>query len=178
MSEVRVENISKSFPPTGGLFGVGPKSGERSRELAGRNAPGEPLPEDAQSPASGAGPVRALDSVDLTIRDGETMAIIGPSGCGKTTLLRVIAGLETPSSGRVLYDGEDVTDVRPGDRGIGIVFQNYALYPHMESRKNLAFFFWMHKRESEVDERVKITSEILGVGFEDLLDRKPKTLSG
>ena len=178
MSEVRVENVTKSFPPTGGLFGVGPKPSERARELSGRNSPGEPLPEDDQGPSTGAGPVQALDHVSLSINDGETMAIIGPSGCGKTTLLRVIAGLETPNSGRVYYDDEDVTDSQPKDRGIGIVFQNYALYPHMESKKNLAFFFWMHKRENEVDERVKITSEILGVGFEELLDRKPKTLSG
>ena len=179
MSEVRVEAVTKVFHTSTGLFGVGRGPRERVRELQGRNAPGEPLPEDAAGlAASGGGPVRALDGVSLRIADGEAMAIIGPSGCGKTTLLRVIAGLESPDSGRIYYDADDVTDTQPKDRGIGIVFQNYALYPHMESKKNLAFFFWMHDRDKEIDERVKITSEILGVGFEDLLDRKPKTLSG
>src|SRR5687767_3202737 len=89
----------------------------------------------------------ALDEVSFEIRDGETVSAIGPSGCGKSTLLRVIAGLETQDSGRVLYDGQDMAGVAPGDRGIGMVFQNYALYPHMKSKNNLAFFFRMHKRE-------------------------------
>jgi ABC-type sugar transport system ATPase subunit len=124
------------------------------------------------------GAVKALDEVDLEIHDGETVSVIGPSGCGKSTLLRVMAGLETIDSGRVLYDGRDMHGVAPGDRGIGMVFQNYALYPHMESRSNLAFFFRVRKRENEIDERVKITSDIMGVGFDQLLDRKPKTLSG
>jgi ABC-type sugar transport system ATPase subunit len=125
-----------------------------------------------------AGGVRALDAIDLRVLNGETISVIGPSGCGKSTLLRAIAGLEPPDSGRVLYDGKDMMGVAPGDRGIGMVFQNYALYPHMQSRNNLAFFFRMHKRELEIDERVRITSEIMGVGFDQLLDRKPKTLSG
>jgi ABC-type sugar transport system ATPase subunit len=84
VSEVRVEDVTKSYRPTGGLFGVGPRPSERSRELSGRNAPGEPLPEDTPNPAaSGSGLVQALDGINLTIRDGETMAIIGPSGCGR-----------------------------------------------------------------------------------------------
>ncbi|TAK24795.1 MAG: ATP-binding cassette domain-containing protein [Chloroflexota bacterium] len=124
------------------------------------------------------GGIRALDAIDLTIEDGETVSVIGPSGCGKSTLLRVIAGLEAAESGVVRYDGADMTDVQPGDRGIGMVFQNYALYPHMEARNNLAFFFRIRKREMEIDDRVKITSEIMGVNFDQLLDRKPKTLSG
>ncbi|MBM4416775.1 MAG: ABC transporter ATP-binding protein [Chloroflexi bacterium] len=135
---------------------------------------------DAHSPAAVApvAEVRALDGIDLTIEDGETVSVIGPSGCGKSTLLKVIAGLESLDAGTVRYDGVDMTDVSPGDRGIGMVFQNYALYPHMEARKNLAFFFWVRKRDIEVNERVRITSEIMGLGFEQLLDRKPKTLSG
>lgn len=122
--------------------------------------------------------VAALDAVDLTVRDGETICIIGPSGCGKSTLLRVVAGLEQPDSGKVFYDGRDMTDVPPKDRGIGMVFQNYALYPHMESRMNVGFFFALRHREKEIPERVRITAEIMGVGFDELLDRRPKELSG
>ncbi len=122
--------------------------------------------------------VLALDSVNLEIREGETMSIVGPSGCGKTTLLRVVAGLEQPDSGYITYDGVDMHEVPPGERGIGIVFQNYALYPHMESQENIGFFFKLHKREEEIPERVRTVSKIMGVGFELLLSRKPPTLSG
>jgi ABC-type sugar transport system ATPase subunit len=153
--------------------------GRWEARLPGADGPGrsgaatfaEDLPDGA-----GGGP--ALDGVDLEVRDGETMAVIGPSGCGKSTLLRVVAGLEAPDRGRVLYDGQDVGGVPPGERGIGMVFQNYALYPHMESRGNLGFFFRLRRREEEVDERVKVTAEIMGLGFAELLDRKPGTLSG
>ncbi|GAB4441446.1 MAG: ABC transporter ATP-binding protein [Anaerolineae bacterium] len=120
----------------------------------------------------------ALDGVNLEVREGETMSVVGPSGCGKTTLLRIVAGLEHPDGGYVTYDGEDVRHVQPGDRGIGIVFQNYALYPHMESQENIGFFFRLHKREDEIPERVRTVSKIMGVGFEHLLSRKPPTLSG
>ena len=132
-----------------------------------------PLIEPAESER-----VVALDGVSLEIRDGETLSIVGPSGCGKTTLLRIVAGLEKPDSGHVLYDGEDMENVAPGERGIGIVFQNYALYPHMQSDENIGFFFKLHKREHEIPERVRAVSEIMGVGFEHLLSRRPPTLSG
>ncbi|HEX2323835.1 MAG TPA: ABC transporter ATP-binding protein, partial [Chloroflexota bacterium] len=139
-------------------------------------APGGATPGSAESPAPSG---RALDGVDLEVRDGETLAIIGPSGCGKSTLLRVVAGLEPVDSGRVLYDGQDVSAVPPGERGIGMVFQNYALYPHMESRGNLGFFLRLRRRrEEEIDERVRLTAEIMGLGFDELLERKPGTLSG
>jgi ABC-type sugar transport system ATPase subunit len=124
------------------------------------------------------GPTLALDHCNLEVADGETLAIVGPSGCGKSTLLRVIAGLILPGSGRVLYDGVDQQDTPPKDRGIGMVFQNFALYPHRESRENLAFFFRMHKREQEIPERVRVTAEVMGLGFDQLLARKPPTLSG
>ncbi|GAB4520112.1 MAG: sn-glycerol-3-phosphate ABC transporter ATP-binding protein UgpC [Anaerolineae bacterium] len=120
----------------------------------------------------------ALDGVNLTIRDGETLAVVGPSGCGKSTLLRIIAGLETPDSGRVLYDGRDMENVPPRDRGIGMVFQNYALYPHWDAYDNLGFFFRLRKREKEIDPRVREAAQILGVDFKYLLSRKPPTLSG
>ena len=122
---------------------------------------------------------KALDNVSLEIKNGETMAILGPSGCGKSTLLRIIAGLESVEEGAIYYDDKDVTDMPPKDRGIGMVFQNYALYPNYKSKGNLSFFFWVHKRsEEEIDERVKETSRIMGMGFDRLLGRLPTTLSG
>ena len=120
---------------------------------------------------------KALAGVDLTVPDGKSMVLLGPSGCGKTTLLRCVAGLED-YQGAVLYDGQNVADVPPKDRGIGIVFQNYALYPNFEGKGNLGFFFRLRKREDEIDERVRQTAEIMGLGFDALLDRMPKTLSG
>src|SRR5207247_7510776 len=83
--------------------------------------------------------VRAVDGVDLMIQDGEFMVLVGPSGCGKTTLLRCIAGLEEVTDGAILIGERDVTDVNPKDRDIAMVFQNYALYPHMTVRRNIAF---------------------------------------
>ncbi len=122
---------------------------------------------------------KALDNASLEIKNGETMAILGPSGCGKSTLLRVVAGLESVEEGAIYYDDKDVTDMPPKDRGIGMVFQNYALYPNYKSKGNLSFFFWVHKRsEEEIDERVKETSRIMGMGFDRLLGRMPTTLSG
>jgi ABC-type sugar transport system ATPase subunit len=136
-------------------------------------------PWDEQSSADDTGPVTALDRVNLTIPDGRTVAIIGPSGCGKTTLLRVAAGLEKEFSGRVFYDDKDMADIPVGDRYIGMVFQNYALYPHFEGRGNLSFFFRMHRAsDEEMRERIRITSETMGVGFKELLQCKPGTLSG
>src|SRR5689334_10558800 len=82
------------------------------------------------------GGVRAVDDVDLTIGDGEFMVLVGPSGCGKTTLLRSIGGLESITAGRILIDGRDVTKAAPADRDLAMVFQNYALYPHMTVREN------------------------------------------
>ncbi len=125
------------------------------------------------------GPVTALDHVSLTIPDGQTFAVVGPSGCGKTTLLRVAAGLEADFSGRVFYDGEDMAGISAGERYIGMVFQNYALYPHLRGRGNLEFFFRVHKApDEETEERIHITSQMMGIGFKELLRRKPGRLSG
>ena len=121
----------------------------------------------------------ALDSVDLTIPNGETVAIVGPSGSGKSTLLRVIAGLDADYSGQVLYDGRDMREVPPKERHIGMVFQNYALYPHFLGHGNLSFFFRLRRAtDAETEERIRITAEIMGIGFQELLKRKPGTLSG
>jgi ABC-type sugar transport system ATPase subunit len=122
---------------------------------------------------------KALDRVSLTIPDGLTCSVIGPSGCGKSTLLRVIAGLEPEYGGTVFYDGLDMAGVPPGERHIGMVFQNYALYPHFRGRGNLAFVFKIRRKsDEEIEERIRITSEIMGIGFKELLRRRPGTLSG
>ena len=123
--------------------------------------------------------VAALDHVNLTIPSGQTYVVVGPSGCGKSTLLRVVAGITSDYTGQVLYDGEDVQTIPPGDRYIGMVFQNYALYPNFDNEGNLSFFFKMHEiSDEETRKRIEYTSELMGIGFKDLLPRKPGTLSG
>ena len=130
-------------------------------------------------PAEPSHGIAALDHVNLTIPDGQTFAIVGPSGCGKSTLLRVVSGIETTYSGQVLYNGEDVRNIPPGERYIGMVFQNYALYPNFNNQGNLSFFFKMHKiDDEETRKRIEFTSELMGIDFKDLLSRKPGTLSG
>jgi multiple sugar transport system ATP-binding protein len=123
-----------------------------------------------------------IRDLNLTIPDGRTLVILGPSGCGKTTLLRIIAGLIDPDSGRIRYDGVDVKDTAPGARRIGMVFQNYALYPHMDARTNVLSYFLFRKKTPELDAlkaaKYRRTSELMGVELEHLLDRKPPTLSG
>ena len=123
-----------------------------------------------------------MEDLSLTVPNGKTVVILGPSGCGKSTLLRIIGGLMSPDSGEVLYDNVDVSNVPPGERQIGMVFQNYALYPHFTSRTNLLSYFMFKKRTPELDheaqERYQRTSEILGVEIEYLLDKMPTHLSG
>lgn len=120
----------------------------------------------------------ALDDLSLTTRPGEILGILGPSGCGKTTLLRLAAGLEQPDSGTVLYDQENLNDIPMGDRGIGMVFQNYALYPHLPSVDNIGFFLRLRKRDTEIPERVRDISQIMKIDLGPILGRKPPTLSG
>src|SRR5919201_5380333 len=120
---------------------------------------------------------RAVDGVDLTIPDGEFMVLVGPSGCGKTTLLRCIAGLEEVGDGTILIGGRDVTDVDPKRRDIAMVFQNYALYPHMTVRRNLAFGLKVRRTpRAEIGTRISSTAHLLGL--EELMDRRPLALSG
>jgi multiple sugar transport system ATP-binding protein len=119
----------------------------------------------------------AVESFDLSIADGEFVVLVGPSGSGKTTVLRMTAGLETPTHGEVLIGGEAVTDVDPQDRNIAMVFQNYALYPHMTVYDNMGFGLRLHGlKKREIRERVVPAAEMLGLA--DLLKRKPGQLSG
>ena len=119
----------------------------------------------------------AVDDFNLEVKDGEFLVLVGPSGCGKSTTLRIAAGLETPSSGRVLIGGRDVTSAPPRERDIAMVFQNYALYPHMTVAENMGFALKLRKTaKAEIARRVAETARTLGL--EGLLDRLPKALSG
>jgi len=121
--------------------------------------------------------VHAVKDVNLQIRDKEFVVFVGPSGCGKTTTLRMIAGLEVISSGNVSIDGQVINDLAPMDRDIAMVFQNYALYPHMSVFDNMAFGLKMRKFDRrEIAQRVKEAADILGI--QDYLKRKPRQLSG
>ena len=123
------------------------------------------------------GEVQTIHGVDLDIKHGEFVVFVGPSGCGKSTLLRMIAGLETISDGEVIIDGLTVNDVSPSDRGIAMVFQSYALYPHMTVKENMSFGLRLAKRpKEEIEQRVGEAARILKL--EPLLDRLPKQLSG
>ncbi len=161
MSTIRLQDVTKTYPTPLSLV---------------RN---QSLPNNEDDSALAAGTLAALDRVNLTVPDGQTCAIVGPSGCGKSSLLRVVAGLDADYSGQVFYDEQEMSGVAPKDRYIGMVFQNYALYPHLEGQGNLSFFFKIRKiSNKETEERIRITSEIMGIGFNTLLERKPGTLSG
>lgn len=120
---------------------------------------------------------RAVGQVNLEVRDGEFLVLVGPSGCGKSTALRMIAGLEDITEGKISIGDKVVNDVPPKDRDIAMVFQNYALYPHMSVRDNMAFGLKLRKMpKAEIESRVKEAAEILEIT--DYMDRKPKALSG
>lgn len=130
---------------------------------ATRHFPGNPRP--------------SVDALDLTIRDGEFLVLVGPSGCGKSTTLRMLAGLEEVDSGRVLIGDRDVTGLEPRERDIAMVFQNYALYPHMSVRENMGFGLRLAKtKKAEIKRRVEEAAATLNLT--EYLDRKPKALSG
>ena len=126
----------------------------------------------------GSAPSRAaLEPLDLVIPSGEMAVLVGPSGCGKSTTLRIVAGLEEPTTGRVFLGEREVTEVPPARRDIAMVFQSYALYPHMSVFDNLAFALRMQKRpDAEIAERVRAAARALAI--EEYLERRPKALSG
>ncbi len=123
------------------------------------------------------GDIEVIQPIDLTIDDGEFVVFVGPSGCGKSTLLRLIAGLEDVTSGEICVNGQDVTGIPPAKRGLAMVFQSYALYPHMTVRKNIAFPLRMSGLDqSEQNKRIENVASVLNLT--DYLDRKPSQLSG
>ena len=122
--------------------------------------------------------VKAVNGVDLAIQEGELLVILGPSGCGKTTLMRMIAGLEKPTEGIISIGGSEVTDLPPRARPIAMVFQSYALYPHMTVFNNIAFPLKAHGKIPKEDIQKKVQWAADTLGIEKLLDRKPRQLSG
>merc|ERR1711879_12149 len=119
----------------------------------------------------------AVNNLDVTIPNGKLVGLLGPSGCGKSTTLYMIAGLLDPTEGKIFFGDDDVTTVTPEDRGIGLVFQNYALYPHMTVRQNIMFPLENIKvPKQEALDRAQEMADLVGIG--DLMDRKPKQLSG
>ncbi|ANY16284.1 sn-glycerol-3-phosphate import ATP-binding protein UgpC [Bordetella pseudohinzii] len=124
-----------------------------------------------------AGNVPVIHGIDMDIADGEFIVIVGPSGCGKSTLMRMVAGLETVTSGEIIIDGKPVNDLEPAERDIAMVFQNYALYPHMSVFENMAYGLKIRKvPKAEIQKRVEAAAQILELG--KLLDRRPRQLSG
>ena len=123
------------------------------------------------------GALNVLKEFSLEIEDREFVVLVGPSGCGKSTMLKILAGLETASGGKIMIGDRDVTDLAPGDRDIAMVFQNYALYPHLTVGQNIGFGLKMRgMAKAEIDKRVHAVAKILAV--DHLLDRRPKALSG
>jgi multiple sugar transport system ATP-binding protein len=123
------------------------------------------------------GEAKVIPSIDLDIKDGEFVVFVGPSGCGKSTLLRLIAGLEDVSGGKIVIDGRDATEKAPSERGLAMVFQSYALYPHMSVRNNIAFPLKMAGIDkAEIDRKVSDAARVLNLT--DYLERKPRQLSG
>lgn len=178
MSSLRLESVTVRFPREARLFGqsarpVAEDASGAQDVLARLRASDDPLPASATS----APELLALDGVSLDVRDGETVALVGPSGCGKSTLLRVVAGLQPVAAGRVLIDEQDVTPLDPKDRGIGMVFQNYALFPHMTIAENIAFPLRMRKMDRQ-ERTVRIRSALQLVRLPDVEGRYPQQLSG
>ena len=124
------------------------------------------------------GSIVAVDDLSISVNDGEFLVVVGPSGCGKSTTLNCVAGLETPTAGKIQLAGEDITDQRPQDRDMAMVFQNYALYPHMSVRENLNFGLRMTGNQSKDDINTLVDDIAELLEIEELLDKKPKDLSG
>jgi ABC-type sugar transport system ATPase subunit len=179
MALIRLQDVTKIYPGGASVIHSQRGKGYQSRDRAFDERVTAQADREQSRQTRHDGPVAALDHVNLTVLNGQTMAVIGPSGCGKSTLLRVIAGVEAEYTGTIFYDGQDMRAVPTRNRHIGMVFQNYALYPHFRGRGNLAFFFKLHGvSDEETEKRIRVTSKIMGIGFKELLKRKPGTLSG
>ncbi len=168
MSSVVLKGIKKIYP----------FSGDEEKAKKKKKKKGEDVPQEgkAQLTVTDKGVV-AVHDFDLEIADKEFIVLVGPSGCGKSTTLRMVAGLEEISEGELYIDGRLVNDVAPKDRDIAMVFQNYALYPHMTVYENIAFALKLrHTPKEEIDKKVKEAAEILDIT--QYLKRKPKALSG
>ena len=124
------------------------------------------------------GPATVVDHLNLSVRRREVFALLGSSGCGKTTLLRMMAGLETPSEGRIVLDGEDITDLPPYQRPVNMMFQSYALFPHMTVEKNIAFGLEQEKGLSRADIATRVTDMLSIVKLDTFAARRPHQLSG
>ena len=165
MATVSLKNVMKIYPHSGD---------EKKKKKKKGDAPAEEKKVNLQVTERG---VVAVQQFNLDIADQEFIVLVGPSGCGKSTTLRMVAGLEEISEGELLIDGKVVNDVAPKDRDIAMVFQSYALYPHMTVYENVAFSLKLKKvPKDEIDRKVKEAAEILGIT--QYLDRKPKALSG
>ncbi len=175
---ITLRHISKLFPVDQQDQETSVPGDSRGRQLLDALRGDHDLEPKPATPPKYPGYLAALDDVTLTVHAGETLGILGPSGCGKTTLLRIAAGLERPTEGEVLYDGENLEDIPNKLRGIGMVFQNYALYPHLPNYDNIGFFLKLRQREVEIPERVHEISELMQIDLGPLLNRKPPTLSG
>ena len=165
MAEVQLKNIKKVYPFV---------SGEQKKSKKKKTEEPEKKKSNLQITDEG---VVAVQEFNLDIADKEFIVLVGPSGCGKSTTLRMVAGLEEISGGELLIDGKVMNDVAPKDRDIAMVFQNYALYPHMSVYDNMAFSLKLKKLpKDEIDKKVREAAEILGIT--QYLERKPKALSG
>ena len=165
MAEVQLKNLKKVYPFV---------SGEQKKKKKKKGDEPEKKKSNLQITDEG---VVAVQEFNLDIKDKEFIVLVGPSGCGKSTTLRMVAGLEEISGGELLIDGKVVNDIPPKDRDIAMVFQNYALYPHMTVRENMAFSLKLrHVPKEEIDKAVRQAAEILDIT--QYLDRKPKALSG
>ncbi|MCI9392787.1 MAG: ATP-binding cassette domain-containing protein, partial [Oscillospiraceae bacterium] len=164
MATVSLKNVMKIYP----------HSGDQKKKKAKK---GEAAPEKKVNLQVTERGVVAVQQFNLDIADQEFIVLVGPSGCGKSTTLRMVAGLEEISEGQLLIDGKVMNDVAPKDRDIAMVFQSYALYPHMTVYENMAFSLKLKKvPKDEIDRKVKEAAEILDIT--QYLDRKPKALSG
>ena len=165
MSEVKLVNLKKVYPFV---------SGEQKRSKKKKGNEPEKKKINLQITDEG---VIAVQEFNLDIADKEFIVLVGPSGCGKSTTLRMVAGLEEISGGELYIDGKLMNDIAPKDRDIAMVFQNYALYPHMTVRENMAFALKLrHVPKEEIEQKVRQAAEILDIT--QYLDRKPKALSG